>query len=135
MVSEAQHYLLDTSYWITLWKKKEMSESAKKANCLLAKPLAVPCINGTILAELLRGLTENKKDGERRRYICELKCLDLTKKTFIKAAELAQVLDRNGKTIALPDCLIAANAIENKAVLIASDKHFLRFKELEVVIV
>jgi len=132
---DARYYLIDTSYWITLWKTKEKSPSIERVEYLLSRPSAIPCINGIILAELLRGLTKSRSDEKRKTCIYELKCFDVTKETFIKAAELAQILDRKGKTIALPDCVIAANAIEQEAALITSDKHFARFKELEVVVV
>lgn len=131
----ARYYLIDTSYWIALWKMKGEILAVEKVEHLFSDPLAVPCINGIILAELLRGLTKNRGDEKRKWYIYKLKRLDITKETFAKAAELAQFLDRKGATISLPDCVIAANAIEHETTLITGDRHFLRFKDLKVVVV
>ena len=77
-------------------------------------------------------LRNSKKDTLRKKELLQLEYLEVKKDTYKLAAEIGRKLDRKGERVALPDCLIAANAIEHSAVLVATDKHFSRFQNLKV---
>lgn len=125
-------YLLDSSLWIDFrWPHKGLAEKLKD---FLDQQEATFAINGIILAEVLRGLGNSKKDEEQKKYLQRLIYLDISKEDYVRASELARGLDRRGLKLGLPDCIIAANAMNYDIILLATDKHFQRFKGLRLVL-
>ncbi|MBI4215695.1 MAG: PIN domain-containing protein, partial [Parcubacteria group bacterium] len=131
--------ILDTSFWIEIWKPPHQLSPKLKSQCdkvmeIFKDSLSYPCVNGIILAELLRGLSKTKKNQQRIAFLLQLRYLDIPKQTYIKAAALAQSLDQKGEKLSLPDCLIAAVTIENNLTLITKDRHFKRFPNLDLIL-
>lgn len=135
-MSSYHYYLLDSSFWIEWWQfagnPKTAPNQIKTIIEALHAPTAAPIINGIILAEILRGLSQSQTDQYRTKELMNIECINITSHTYVQAAKLGQRLDKKGQKIALPDCIIAATAIENNATLVTKDKHFTRFPNLDI---
>jgi predicted nucleic acid-binding protein len=116
--------IIDSSVWIPLLRGAESAKVAR-ARDLIEGPedIGVP---GVVLEEVLWGL---RSDAQFRRIgdllLDDFEYVEMTRRTFIRSAEIYRRLWRGGRTIRSPiDCLIAACAVEQDAALLEEDADF-----------
>lgn len=83
------------------------------------------CLCGVILSEILQGIKNNRQKTQIENKMDSLLFLEMTKNTFISAADIYRVLRSKGFTVRKTiDCMIAAVAIENNIALLHNDRDF-----------
>lgn len=116
-----QKIIIDTSIWIDYFKNKDSSYSSKLDSLLLTDCVY---INGIILAEILQGIKGEDEKKVVSSLLEALHFLDITIYDWKLAGEISGKLRAKGITLPLTDISIAANAINNNAVVFTIDKHF-----------
>lgn len=114
--------LVDTSAWIWFMKIKAPQPLVQFLNDALDANLVAT--NGLIIAELLQGARTDKEYGDLKESLSALHYLPFIPHTFEQAGRIGFQLRRKGLSIPTTDLLIAQTAIENRCVLLHSDKHF-----------
>lgn len=115
--------LVDTSIWIEFFRAS--GSPCDRALGLLIEREEEICINGIILQEILQGFKDDGHFRAAKRHLSEIPLLEMTKNTFLLAADIFRLLRKKGATIRSPiDCAIAASAIENKIPLLHNDNDF-----------
>lgn len=91
-----------------------------------AEPFALA---GVIVTEILQGL---RRDADRiERYLSLWDLLEpIGFSTYREAAAIARFARSKGASLSTIDCLIAAIAIEHRAILFSLDKDFLRMSRI-----
>ena len=116
--------VIDTSVWIPLLNGVDHPK-AERARTAIEGPedIGVP---GVILEEILRGVKSDSQFRRiRDRLLSDFTYLEMTQPLFLHSAEIYRTLRRKGKTIRSPaDCLIAACAIAEAALLLEDDADF-----------
>ena len=121
--------LPDTSVWISYFRNNHSELELQLDRYLLMDQVA---INGIILAELVQGL-RNKGDKEKLvDLLGALHVFEIPFSQWEKAGEIAALLRKKGITLPLTDIAIAANAIGNRAIVMALDTHFQQIPELSL---
>jgi predicted nucleic acid-binding protein len=83
------------------------------------------CICGVILTEVLQGIREDEDHAAASAAFDAFLFLPMTRRTFIRAADLYRTLRRRGVTIRnAVDCMIASVAIEHDIPLLHNDRDF-----------
>jgi predicted nucleic acid-binding protein len=121
-VSSSSVYLVDTSIWIGLQRGELSDTLSDRLLSLLAAELIAT--NNVVRTEMLVGCRtepEYNVNGERFSGLVELR---LNHSVWEGTAALGFSLRRRGVTVALPDLLIAASALEHDAVVVHADKDF-----------
>jgi predicted nucleic acid-binding protein len=113
--------LVDTSVWITFFRKKD-PELTERIATLLKSGRAV--YTGIIALELINGAK-----GERElQTLCDafdiMQCITVNENTYVLAGRLGYDLARKGATLSTVDLLIAQTAIGNSLSLMTYDEHF-----------
>ena len=115
--------LVDTTVWVDFFKGRNTPE-VLTLESMIADSEDI-CVCGVVLTEVLQGLRD---DHEYRRTLSCFEAflfLPMSRKTFIKAADLYRALRRRGLTIRKPiDCMIAAVALEHGVPLLHNDRDF-----------
>lgn len=121
--------LVDTCVWsLTLRRSRPASALSGPAATLRAlidedEPVAIP---GVVLQEVLSGVTEPQTHARLSRALAPFPLMLATRLDHLLAADLANLCRRRGIAWSAPDCLIAAQAIENHAPLLTTDGDFAR---------
>jgi predicted nucleic acid-binding protein len=116
--------IIDSSVWIPLLNGRAHPK-VERARALIQGPedIGVP---GIVLEEILRGLrTDVQFHRVRELLLSDFTYLEMTRKMFLRSAEIYRTLRRRGRTIrSAADCLIAACALEEDASLLEDDADF-----------
>lgn len=116
--------IIDTSVWIPIINRTENPEAQIGRELILrSEEIGIP---GIILDEVLRGFRDNRQHRLVRQYLLDdFEYLDMTKNTFLFSADIFRTMRQAGVTLKNPvDCLIAASALENGAMLLENDHDF-----------
>ena len=115
--------LVDTTVWIDFFRGRQTPEVAELERSLGESEDI--CICGVILTEILQGIRE---EDDYRRILSRFDSflyLPMSRRTFLRAAELYRCLRRKGVTVRKPvDCMIAAVSIEREIPLLHHDRDF-----------
>ena len=116
--------IIDTSVWIPLLNGTE-HHKVEQARSVIEGPEEVG-IPGIILEEILRGIRiDSQFRAVRDMLLNDFTYLDLPRSAFIQSAEIYRSLRKSGKTVrSAADCLIAACAIDQSAMLLENDADF-----------
>ena len=122
--------IIDTSVWILILNGTDHPKTIRGKELLLSsEDIGIP---GIILDEILRGVRNDKRFSQIKKYLLEdFEYLEMTRETFVRSAEIYRQLRRSGITLKNPvDCLIASVSIENNALLLANDSDFEQIAEV-----
>jgi predicted nucleic acid-binding protein len=115
--------LVDSTVWIDFFRGKATAETGEVERLL--RDAEDVCTCGVVLTEVLQGIRE---DDDYRRTLSRfnmLLFLPMSRRTFVRAAELYRSLRRRGITIRKPvDCMIASVCMEHDAALLHNDRDF-----------
>jgi predicted nucleic acid-binding protein len=115
--------LVDTTVWIDLFKGKDTVEVCQLENFL--ETAEGICICGIILTEALQGVKDDKEYARILERFNDFYFLEISRDTYVRAANLFRTLKKKGITIRKPvDCIIAVVAIENDIPLLHKDRDF-----------
>jgi tRNA(fMet)-specific endonuclease VapC len=117
----ADAILIDTSVWIEFFRRRS-DEVSTLISDLIAQDRARIC--GLIVAELIQGAKSAKEVEALAQVGRTLKHLPEPPALWEKAGRLANNLRRQGRTIHIVDCYLAALAHENKCPILTLDSHF-----------
>ena len=122
--------VIDTSVWILLLNGIDHAK-AERARAVIEGPEDVG-VPGIILEEILRGLRRDAHFYRVRDLLLnDFTYLEMRQSLFLRSAEIYRSLRKKGKTIRSPaDCLIAACAIEEVALLLENDADFHTIAEI-----
>lgn len=120
-------YLIDSSIWIRLFRKRLNQDMADRVDRLLAERLAA--VNGFIGLEVVSGANNEREYKQSGDNLAALQQLTISESTWTRAARLGYDLRRRGLPNRSADLLIAASAIEHGAVLMHADTDFDRIAE------
>jgi predicted nucleic acid-binding protein len=113
--------LVDTTVWIHFLRGSGTSIEEKLVPLIISDRLATSPV---IIMEILRGAKTKKDYDKLHEDLSALRCFDTSGEIWERAFELAYMLRKNGLNVPLTDTLIAALAIENKALLLHDDRHY-----------
>ncbi len=117
--------LIDTSAWIFALKKNFNPSVKERVEQILVE--SDVGINGIIALELLGG-AKTEKEYERLKSRLDalhyIETVETAKLLWDAASKLAFDLKRKGVNAPYTDILIAASAIQEKAILLHADSHF-----------
>ncbi|MGQ9571752.1 MAG: type II toxin-antitoxin system VapC family toxin [Dehalococcoidia bacterium] len=117
-------YLVDSSAWLFVLRTNPVEPLRRRIDELLQQEAVAT--TGMIRLELLSG-TKTRQDFDRLAFVTGmLHQLPADDSAWLRAAELAFALRRQGITLPNADILIAAVAVENGAILLHADAHFER---------
>ena len=118
--------LVDTSVWsLSLRKDGPASLPAvKKLERLLLDAQNIGLM-GIILQEILQGFKQESTFTKVTTYLDAFPLLPLNRSDFVAAAKLRRQAAAKGITLSIPDCQIAAVAINHQCHLLTTDKDFL----------
>jgi hypothetical protein len=115
--------IVDTSVWIDFLRGKDTPQVGKLER-LLTEGEDI-CICGIILTEVLQGIREDSDYARTLSRFDSFLFLDMSRHTFVKAAQIYRTLRRRGVTInRTVDCIIAAESIEHNIALLHNDRDF-----------
>ncbi|OGQ10958.1 MAG: hypothetical protein A2026_20405 [Deltaproteobacteria bacterium RBG_19FT_COMBO_46_12] len=114
--------LIDTSAWIFALKKNfHPLVKGKIEKILMESDVA---INGMIELELLGGVKTEKEYERLKSRLDALYYIETNRSLWDYASKLAMQLKRKGVNVPYADILIAASAMQEKAILFHADAHF-----------
>ncbi len=116
--------LVDSSVWIDFLSGRDDFDLARR---LLNDEVAL-C--GQVLSEVLSGVRKPRQRDQLEARFSALTYLEQTKEVHLRAARLYSDLRRQGVTVPLSNCVIAAVALENGVPLLTTDRHFDAFPNL-----
>lgn len=114
--------LIDTSAWIFALKKDPHHLVKERIEKILME--SEVAINGMIALELLGGVKTGKEFERLKSRLNALKYIETDHSLWDYASQLACQLKRKGVHVPYADILIAASALQEKAVLVHADAHF-----------
>ena len=83
-----------------------------------------------MLFELLQGARNPREIHLLKEALSALPFIEIDRKLWLEAGLLSQKLRKNGITIPMTDCVIAAAAMSHKCLIYTLDQHFDHFPEL-----
>ena len=120
--------LVDTTVWIDFFTNKE-GDHVHMLSSLLEEKENI-CICGIILTEILQGIRHDEDYAKTRLLMESLIFLEMSRQTFLRAADMYRLLRRRGITIRNSlDCMIAAIAVEYQLPLLQHDRDFVPLAE------
>ena len=117
-----EQFLLDTTIWIELGRGTAPHNLKRRATELIAKRAAAT--NQVVRLELLVGSRNKNEFRENSTQLESLVQFAVQESTWSLAQGIGFELRRKGFTTSVPDLLIAASAIEQRATLIHADSDF-----------
>ena len=114
--------LIDTSAWIFALKKSFHPFVKKRIEKILME--SDVAINGMIELELLGGVKTEKEYERLKSRLDALYYIETDHSLWDYASKLAIQLKRKGVNVPYADILIAASAMQGKAILVHADAHF-----------
>ncbi len=123
-------YLIDTSVWIQFFNNP-ISPQAKFLADLLDDNAGV-CINSIVEMEIIQGIRSDRQLKNIRNYLGDFQYFpNISRDYFLKAAEIYRGCRKRGVTVRKSlDCLIAANCLIDKLVIVHSDRDFDNIKKV-----
>ena len=116
-------FLADTSVWIDYFRGVASSEARRLDEAIAAGEEI--CVCGVIVAEILQGIRGERHYRKVESLLDDLTCLAMSRRAYVRAAEIYRADRRKGKVIRnTVDCLIAACAIDHGLALLTKDKDF-----------
>jgi predicted nucleic acid-binding protein len=120
-VSGVAGYLLDTTVLIDVSRNHQPTRSKVQALLSSGEDLGVSPVS---IAEFYSGLREGERTAAEA-FFQSIRTWDLDHSIAVRAGDLRRALSRQGRTVALPDALIAATALVVDAVVLTSNvRHF-----------
>jgi len=120
-------YLVDSSVWVSVLRPRPVEPLRQRVDELLQQDAVAT--TGMIRLELLSG-ARTLGEFERLAFVTQMvHQFPASESVWLRAAELAFGLRRQGVTLPNADILIAAVAIENNATLVHADAHFERIAQ------
>jgi predicted nucleic acid-binding protein len=113
--------LVDTSVWITFFRKKDPGLTDRIAT-LLKSGRAV--YTGIIALELINGAKGQHELQTLYDAFDTMPNIAINETTYLRAGKLGYDLARKGHTVSTVDLLIAQTVIENSLSLMTYDEHF-----------
>jgi predicted nucleic acid-binding protein len=115
--------LVDTTVWIDFFNGHDSKQVSRLVH-LIEKRDEI-CICGVILTEILQGIKNSNEYKQVEDLLDSLLFIEMTKDTFILAADIFRSLRLRGITVRKTlNCMIAAIAIEHSATLLHNDRDF-----------
>lgn len=115
--------LVDTSVWIEFFKGRNTPEALYLSQAIENEDDLCTC--GPILQEVLQGIRTDADHSKTKEYLLSLVYLPVGKARYLDAADIYRRARRKGETLRKPiDCVIAACAIRQSALLLERDKDF-----------
>lgn len=121
--------IIDSSAWIQYFRDlsspvgQEVEGIIESGDALLV---------GVVYAELVRGVRDDRDLHVLEDNLEGIPFLETGKETWRRAGQLLLDLRRQGRTIALPDAVIAAQALEGDHQVYTQDEHFQRVPGLRL---
>lgn len=125
--------LIDTSAWIFALKKSFHPFVKERIEKILME--SDVAINGMIEVELLGGVKTEKEFERLKSRLDALYYIETNRSLWDDASQLAFRLKRKGVHVPYADILIAASAMQEKAILVHADSHFdvvAKYSELKI---
>lgn len=120
--------IVDTSVWIDYFKNQgDLPASMDKE-----LPAGNIYMTGPVISELLQGAKTEKDFLALSSSIDGVPFIETNLADWKMAGKLSFTLRKNGITIPVTDCLIAAIAINHPAVVMTLDQHFVHIPDLEL---
>lgn len=114
-------YLLDTTVLIDVSRNHQPTRAGVQALLAAGEELGVSPVS---IAEFYSGLREGERAAADA-FFATVQTWDLDHRVAVRAGDLRRALFRQGRTIALPDALIAATALAVGAVVLTTNvRHF-----------
>ena len=126
--------VLDSSILMNLEKGK--TDFKKKISELSEKYDGEPVIAFMTYLEFLMGIKGRSKENQEKAmgFVNKFGILKVNKETAEILSELKYDLEKKGIALPLADLLIAAQVIENRMILVTTDKDFEKIEELKKII-
>lgn len=119
--------VIDTSIWIEFFNHidtphNQLTQELIHSNSAL--------LIGPVLFELLQGARNPREIHLLQEALFALSFIEIDRKLWLEAGLLSQKLRKNGITIPMTDCVIAAAAMSHKCLIYTLDQHFDHFPDL-----
>ena len=121
--------IVDSNVWIH-WLRTPNTDVGREFVRLLDSQQAA--MAGVVLAEVLQGARGKPEFDRLRTLLAALPYLETTKRTWVRAGELAMELRGQGRLIPLTDLIIAALAQGGDYEVFTLDEHFKRVPGLRL---
>jgi hypothetical protein len=113
--------LVDTSVWIEYFRRKDELIEKEMDSLLRSGEVAT---SGLVLAELRRGCRTPAQVKLMLEAMEPLSYLEIDRRSWLKAGEVAVEAEARGYRIELGDCLLAAVALRERCSLFTLDRDF-----------
>jgi len=120
--TKQDQFLFDTTIWIELSRRVAREELKRRAKELIAERAAAT--NEVVRLELLVGSRNKAEFRTNSTQLGSLVQFAIEESTWSHANNLGFELRRKGFTPSVPDLLIAASAMEQRATLVHADSDF-----------
>jgi len=122
------HLLLDTSVLIDALRSRKDRRRLLAELVRAGHTLSISALN---VAEVYTGVRPGEEIATES-FLSAFNCFDITSKTGRMAGDLRNKWAQKGRTLALPDTLIAAAAIENHCVVMTDNRKDFPMPELNL---
>ena len=113
--------LVDTSVWVENLRRSDHALRPHMESLINADRVRL-C--GVVVAELLQGAVGPKENAAVEELADTIPLLESDDQIWMASGRLSRRLRRQGSTVGLVDCYIAALAQEHNCLLLSLDKHF-----------
>ena len=121
--------IVDSNVWIH-WLRTPNTDVGREFVRLLDSHQV--SMAGVVLAEVLQGARREPEFDRLRTLLAALPYVETTKRTWVRAGELAMQLRSEGRLIPLTDLVIASLAMEGGHQVFTLDEHFQRVPGLKL---
>ncbi len=121
--------IVDTSIWIQAFRVPTSTEKGEVERLIRTKDAA---IMGIVHVELMAGARSESELLALERRLGVVEFLETNKDVWQRAGRILYGLRCRGQTIAVPDAVIAAQALEYDCEVYTLDDHFQRVPELRL---
>lgn len=121
--------IVDSTVWIHYLRKPETRLGQEFQRLMDTDELAVV---GVVIAEVVQGARGEKEFTQLFSWFDTFPYFELSKETWERAGKIAMDLRIQGRTIPMPDIIIAALALENNCQVFTLDEHFERIPGLKL---
>ena len=121
--------IVDSNVWIH-WLRTPNTDVGREFVRLLDSHQV--SMAGVVLAEVLQGARGEPEFDRLRTLLAALPYVETTKRTWVRAGELAMQLRSEGRLIPLTDLVIASLAMEGGHQVFTLDEHFQRVPGLKL---
>ena len=121
--------IVDTSVWVLYFRVPQSADGEEVERLITADEVAMV---GVVYAELVQGARDKDELRVLGDRLEALPYLEAKKGTWRSAGQILLSLRRQGRTISVPDALIASLALEGGHQLYTLDEHFQRVPGLRL---